>query len=160
MKYLGSKARVAKELTQIIQRYIDCNGIDDYYEPFCGGCNVIDKIYCKNKYASDNHRYLISLLKYVQEHYDNLPVHISEAQYNEVKENMDGYEEWYVGLVGFCATFSAKWFETYARDRKTNRDISSESIRNLRKQAPNLRGIQFRYGDYSDLTDVSGALIY
>ena len=46
MKYVGSKARLSKQLAPIIQSYIDgmvdkCNG---YWEPFVGGANMIDKI--------------------------------------------------------------------------------------------------------------------
>jgi DNA adenine methylase len=40
MKYMGSKARVAKEIASII----DYKNYDYYIEPFCGGCNFIDKI--------------------------------------------------------------------------------------------------------------------
>lgn len=53
MKYMGSKSRIAKDIVPIIQKYIDGNDITEYYEPFCGGCNVIDKIRCEHKYASD-----------------------------------------------------------------------------------------------------------
>ena len=47
MKYVGSKNRLAKELTPIIQSYItdDTKG---YLEPFVGGANMIDKIECNN----------------------------------------------------------------------------------------------------------------
>jgi hypothetical protein len=38
----------------IIQKYIDDNHIEYYYENFVGGANVIDKMKCKNKYGSDN----------------------------------------------------------------------------------------------------------
>ena len=63
MKYVGSKARLSKQLAPIIQSYIDgmgdkCNG---YWEPFVGGANMIDKIKCKDKYGTDIHKYLIAL---------------------------------------------------------------------------------------------------
>lgn len=41
---MGSKSRIAKYIIPIIQRYIDDNKINTYIEPFCGGCNIIDKI--------------------------------------------------------------------------------------------------------------------
>lgn len=37
--------------------------IKTYIEPFCGGCNIIDKIQCDTKIASDNHKYLIEMFK-------------------------------------------------------------------------------------------------
>ena len=48
MKYVGSKNKLAKYIVPILQKIIDSNGIQKYIEPFCGGCNVIDKIKCKN----------------------------------------------------------------------------------------------------------------
>lgn len=60
---MGSKSRIAKHIVQIIQRYIDENNIKCYIEPFCGGLNVIDKVKCEYKIASDIHRYLIALFK-------------------------------------------------------------------------------------------------
>ena len=50
MKYVGSKNRLAKDLAPIIQSYIDDNNIIHYWEPFCGGANMIDKIKCKNRF--------------------------------------------------------------------------------------------------------------
>lgn len=37
MKYMGSKARFAKDIVPIIQYYIDDNDIHNYLEPFVGG---------------------------------------------------------------------------------------------------------------------------
>lgn len=146
MKYLGSKNRIAKELTPIIQSYIT----DDtkfYIEPFVGGANVIDKISFKRKIGSDIHKYLIALLTYAQDLENELPITITEDEYNKVKNNKDDYPDWYVGLVGFCATFSAKWFGGYARafkaDKVTPRDMANEAIRNLEKQRKDLQGIVF-----------------
>ena len=44
MKYMGSKAKVARYIVPIIQKQIERSGCETYLEPFCGGCNVIDKI--------------------------------------------------------------------------------------------------------------------
>ncbi len=37
MKYMGSKARIAKDIVPIIQRQIDATGFKYYIEPFVGG---------------------------------------------------------------------------------------------------------------------------
>ena len=157
MKYVGSKNRLSKQIAPIIQSYVDnmgerCNG---YWEPFVGGANMIDKIKCAHKYGSDSHKYLIALLRHIQRDTSDLPYTISEDEYNTVRANPDNYPDWYVGLVGFC-TFGAKWFGGYPRgfkaDGVTPRDITNESIRNIRKQAPNLKGIEFSYGDYYHMT--------
>lgn len=55
MRYLGSKAKIAKDIVPIIQSYIDHNGIEQYWEPFVGGANIIDKINCKVRVGTDIH---------------------------------------------------------------------------------------------------------
>ena len=67
MVYQGSKNKIAKYIVPIIQKYIDDNNITTYIEPFCGGLNIIDKIKCKNRIASDYNEDLIALLKYIQQ---------------------------------------------------------------------------------------------
>lgn len=61
MKYMGSKSRVANKILPIIQQYVDASKTKIYYEPFCGGCNVIDHINAKERHASDLQPYLIAL---------------------------------------------------------------------------------------------------
>ena len=164
MKYVGSKNRLSKQLAPIIQSYIDdmderCNG---YWEPFVGGANMIDKIKFSHKYGSDNHKYLIALLQHIQQTIDDLPDTITEDEYAAVRTNPNAYEDWYVGLVGFC-TFGAKWFGGYPRgfkaDGVTPRDITNEAIRNIKKQAPALKGISFACRNYADCS-VDGFVIY
>ena len=154
MKYVGSKNRLAKELAPIIQSYIS-NETIGYIEPFVGGANMIDKIKCDNKFGCDIHEELIELLKYVQNLDNILPKTITEEEYKLVSSNKEKYEKWYVGLVGFCATFGAKYFGGYARGFKsdgiTPRDIPSESIRNIEKQRKNLQGIKFKCCSYEEI---------
>ena len=143
MIYVGSKNRLSKQIAPIIQSYIDnmpdCHG---YWEPFVGGANMIDKIRCYRKCGSDTHPYLIALLKHVQQTTDDLPDTITEDEYNAVKAHPSNYPDWYVGLVGFCS-FGGKWWGGYPRSFKndgvTPRDMPNEIIRNLKKQAPNLK---------------------
>ena len=66
MVYQGSKNRISKYLLPIIHKYIEENNINTYVELFCGGCNLIDKVKCKNKIACDYNEDLIALLKYAK----------------------------------------------------------------------------------------------
>ena len=163
MWYVGSKNRLSKELVPIIQSYIksDTKG---YLEPFVGGANLIDKIQCNNKIGMDIHEELIELLKYTQEFSKLLPAVILEEEYKEVKNNKDKYEKWYVGLVGFGATFGAKYFGGYARSKadKFNGEKSAMAIRNLQKQAPNLQGIKFVNSSFLNIPKdkIKGYVIY
>lgn len=146
MKYVGSKNRLSKELVPIIQSYIN-DTTECYIEPFVGGANMIDKIDFCNKMGLDIHEELIELLKYVSNLNNKLPVEISEEEYISVRENKENYPKWYVGLVGFGATFGAKYFGGYARgfkaDKITPRNLSNEAIRNIEKQRNNLHGVKF-----------------
>lgn len=153
MKYVGSKNRLSKELAPIIQSYIRDDTVA-YIEPFVGGANMIDKIEHHNKIGSDLHKELIALHKFNRDYSDNLPSTITEEQYLSVKNNKNAYSDYYVGLVGFCATFGAKYFGGYARGYKTDgvtpRDLPNEAVRNLQKQAPNIQGIKFECKSFTD----------
>lgn len=166
MKYVGSKNRLSKQIAPIIQKYIDelggsCKG---YWEPFVGGANMIDKIKCDNKYGSDTHRYLIALLQHIQLTVNDIPKTISKEEYISVRNNPDLYPDWYVGLVGFCASYNGKWFGGYANGVKTKigtiRNYTDEAIANLIKQAPTLKNIHFGCKDFRNTSNIHNYVIY
>lgn len=155
MKYVGNKNRISKQIAPIIQSYIDgmgnkCNG---YWEPFVGGANMIDKIKCAHKYGNDSHKYLIALLQHISQTTNDLPDTITKDEYDAVRVNLDVYPNWYVGLVGFCASYNGKWWGGYANGVKTKigtvRNYTDEAIRNLKKQSPNLKDVEFFCGNYA-----------
>lgn len=165
MVYVGSKNRLSKHIAPIIQSYIDgmgdkCNG---YWEPFVGGANMIDKINCPHKYGTDKHKYLIALLKHVQQNTGDLPDTITRSEYYTVKSSQDKYTDWYVGLVGFCASYKGKRFGGYSNRARTKtgivRNYTDEAIRNLKQQAPRLSEIEFSCRDYFDCS-ADGFVIY
>lgn len=166
MIYVGSKNRLSKQITPIIQKYIDklgdsCKG---YWEPFVGGANMIDKIKCDNKYGSDTHKYLIALLQHIQLTVNDIPNTISKEEYTSVRNNPDFYPDWYVGLVGFCASYKGKWFGGYANRVKTKmgriRNYTDEAITNLIKQAPALKNIHFECKDFRNIDNIHDYVIY
>ena len=161
MRYMGSKNRLSKDLVPIIQTYIT-KDVKGYIEPFVGGANIIDKINCKNKIGYDIHKELIALLNYVKNNPEEIPEVIYEDEYKNVKSNKEKYEDWYVGLVGFCASFGAKYFGGYARDSKddTNGKWSRGAIKNIKKQSSNLKNIEFQCKDFREINDLNGYVIY
>ena len=161
MRYMGSKNRLSKDLVPIIQTYIT-KDVKGYIEPFVGGANIIDKINCKNKIGYDIHKELIALLNYVKNNPEEIPEVIYEDEYENVKSNKEKYEDWYVGLVGFCASFGAKYFGGYARDSKddTNGKWSRGAIKNIKKQSSNLKNIEFQCKDFREINDLNGYVIY
>lgn len=166
---MGSKSRIAKDIVPIIQDKIDENGITTYIEPFCGGCNIIDKIKCEKKIASDNHKYLIEIFKNLNL-IQTLPNFISKEEYSNVRECFNNhqnlYEDWYIGAVGFLASYNGRFFDGgYAgivhTKSGTTRNYYDEAKRNLLEQIENLQDIEFQYGDYKDLYDTQiNCLIY
>lgn len=166
---MGSKSRISKNIIPIIQEYIDQNNIKTYIEPFCGGCNIIDKIKCDTKIASDNHRYLIEMFRNINR-VQNLPDFITKEEYSNVRNcfnnNQSIYEDWYIGAIGFLASYNGRFFDGgYASIVHTKsgavRNYYDEAKRNLLEQIPYLEGIEFQYGNYSDLyTNKTNCLIY
>lgn len=164
MKYMGSKARYAKFILPIIHKIIKVYNIQNYCEPFVGGCNMIDKVECKNKVGSDNNKYLIALLNNVHK-IEELPLDVSFEHYSEVRESYKtkngNFEDWYIGAIGFLASCNGRFFDGgYAKPTDT-RNFYDEAKRNLEKQVDSLCGIKFFHKDYSLIKkDLKGWLIY
>lgn len=112
---------------------------------------MIDKIKCDRRVGNDIHGELIAMFKELQSGWKP-PMHISEDEYNLVRDNKGNYPDYYVALVGFCATFGSKYWGGYARgfkeDKVTPRDIPNEAIRNLLNQLPSLQSVEFISGSY------------
>lgn len=162
MKYVGSKNRLSKYIAPIIQKYIDDNNIQVYYEPFAGGLNMIDKIKCPTRIANDVHEELIHIWNALRGGWTP-PEYISESEYKNVKENKDKYPSYYVGYVGFHSTFGGKYFGGYARSFKsdgiTPRIMSNETYRNTMKQLPHVTDVQCVSWDYTKV-EIHNAIIY
>lgn len=165
MKYFGSKARIAKDIVPIIQKYIDNNDIHYYIEPFAGGCNIIDKIICDRKFAYDLNKYLIYLLIHVKEGkplYDKVPKELyDKARSAWRKGNTSEFENWQIGCIMFLASYNGRDFSGgYAKDsyEKTSKGLKlrqyyQEAKRNLEQQAgkKGFKDIAFGIADYKDL---------
>lgn len=165
---MGSKSRVAKYIVPIIQKYIDDSNASLYIEPFAGGMNIIDKVKCDIRYASDINKYLIGLFKHITADL-SLPDEVSREIYNDVRTNKDNgkYEDWYVGAIGFLASYNGRYFDggyAQAGYEKTKtgeryRDYYQESKRNILSQVPNLKGVEFGHKSYTEFYPVN-AVVY
>lgn len=170
---MGSKSRVISEIAPIIQTYVDASDSGVYYEPFCGGCNVIDHIQANKKYASDNQKYLIALYQNLNlNRIGELPNSVSKEHYSAVREcfytNNGLFEDWYIGAIGFLASYNGSFFDGgYAGVVHTKsgiiRDYYAEAKRNLERQTSKLEDITFYCCDYRNnlLLDCgSGCVVY
>lgn len=164
MKYMGSKAKIAKYIVPIIQQKIEESGSSTYIEPFAGGCNVIDKVKAEKRIASDKNRYLMALFKHLQDG-GGLPEHITREEYNKVRANIEMFPAWYVGAVGFLASYNGRFFDGgyagFGKDKGRVRDYYRESKNNIlnQMQQGGIAGVQFQNKDYKELNP-QGCVIY
>lgn len=166
MVYMGSKSKYSKYIVPILQQAIDDNNVSTYIECFCGGCNIIDKINCENRYAYDRSDTLIALLKAAQSGMENVLQDGNRELWDKGKayvkdgvmpEDMSLAE---IGAMEFFASFCNGGFPRgYAKNTDT-RNYFQEARRNLEAQAPSLQGIVFRCQNYDDLTTPVKAVIY
>ena len=156
MKYMGSKARFAKEILPIILK--ERKPEQWYVEPFAGGMNMIDKV-SGNRLAADNHNFLIDMFTALV--YDNWepPMTISEELYKDIRSNKSKYSNELVGYVGFNS-YGGKWFAGYRRDKQEKRDYWKEHFNNVMKQVPNLKGIIFKCCTFTELKLPDNSIVY
>jgi len=157
---MGSKGKIVNDILPIIQQRIEEYHIKTYIEPFCGGCNVIDKVVCDKKIASDNHKYLIAMFQNLDK-IQTLPEYITKEHYSEVRDCFNKREiyfpDWYIGAVGFLASYNGRFFDGgYAGLVHTN----DEAKRNLIEQIPKLQNVEFKCVDYKYYTDFEDCLFY
>ena len=152
---MGSKSRIAKYIIPLIQEKIDDSGYVFYIEPFCGGCNVIDKIEAPVRVACDLNPHLIALWKHLQKG-GELPEVVPRDVYSDVRSNRSRYPAWYVGAVGFIASFNGRFFDGgYAKsgyEGERFRDYYQEAKRNILQQVDNIRDVRFYCRDYKTIT--------
>lgn len=165
MKYMGSKSRIAKHILPII---LDGRKDGQYYvEPFCGGCNVIDKV-PGNRIANDSNPYLIAMWEALSWGWDP-PKIITREHYLNIREcysqNSDKYPMHFVGWVGFMGSFNGKFFGGYTGHsvmdaRGGVRDYIGQSIRNILAQVPLIDGVQFTNRSYNNMGIPPNSIIY
>ncbi len=154
MQYMGSKNRIAKHLLPIMEAK---RGDRTWVEPFVGGANMIDKV-TGARLGNDNHKYLIALLKALQDGWVP-PTNISKEAYYCIKATQSVYSDEVVGFVGFLCSFGGKWWGGYAFNKKGD-NYAARGSRVLIKQSKNLKGIDFRHGNYLDMGIPPNSLIY
>lgn len=165
MKYMGSKARIAKHILPIIlknRKEEQC-----YVEPFVGGANTIDKIGGR-RIGGDNNKYLIAMYQGCIDGRDR-DFNTSKEFYSKVRDcynsGIGPFDDFTIGLVGFMCSANGRFFEGgYSGVSKTkigtSRDYIDESIRGLTKQLPDLEDVEFIYSSYLDLEIPDNSIIY
>ena len=134
---------------------------ETWVEPFVGGANMIDKVEGK-RIGFDNNEYLIELFHYVQNGGLIENRIITKEHWYSVKENLDNYPKWYIGLVGVLGSYNGNWFSAYGGESKTKeggyRNYFDEGIRGFLKQ--DISNIDFMFSDYTDIEIPLNSIIY
>ena len=160
MKYMGSKARIAKHILPIMLK--DRKKDQYYVEPFVGGANLIDKV-TGNRIGADINHHLISALKLIQTNPVILPhseKFFNENDYKLLKKTDPTIFSGLYGYVGFALSYSGKWWGGWCRDTACKRDYVAEAFRNALKQSPKLQNITFICSKYYDLMIPKNSIIY
>lgn len=163
MKYMGSKARIAKYILPIILK--DRKEGQFYVEPFVGGANLIDKV--KGwRIGADFNKAVIDAIIFIRDfttpidnkHYteDNYKTAAANARCGNHLPLVDSY-----ALIAF--SFGAKWVGGWCRGKTSkggNRDYVSEQHRASEKQKPLLQGVTLQHCSYDKLEIPMQSIIY
>lgn len=151
-----------------ITKYLD---EDRYYiEPFCGGCNIIDKVKHEKRIANDINNYLIAMWKFLVWYNFDFPKEISKESYSRnryifnqrgFKGNGDLSDEAMIGWIGFMGSFNGRFFDGgYSGHDVKGRDYIREQIKNTLSQVDTLKGVEFSCGSYDNIKIPENSVIY
>lgn len=163
MKYMGSKARIAKHILPIILK--DRKEGQWYVEPFVGGANTIDKV-DGNRIGADSNKAVIDALAFIRDHVtpkDNSEY--SEDDYmRDAEDARRGGELSLVASYAMIAfSFGAKWIGGWSRGKNSKgeqRDYVAEQHRASEKQKPLLQSVSLISCSYSDLDIPPQSIVY
>lgn len=156
MKYMGSKARIAKHILPIMLAECEKHGITTWVEPFVGGGNMIDKVPDTFKRIGyDLNPHTIAALIGIRDHLDELPNQVSEDFYKSIKKTEPNpINSW----VRFECSFGAKLDNGYARNSKGS-NYAQMGLNLAIKQSPKIQNVQIICESYENL-DFDNCLIY
>ena len=158
MKYMGSKKRFAKELLPIILK--DRKPEQWYIEPMVGGANMIDKVDGK-RIGSDYNEDLINLLNGLSNGWTPKESYTKE-DYIKAKNGFNNCKI-ETGYISINCSFGGKYWGRFAGKSNTKqgvRDYTNEAYKNVCKQAPLLKDVEFINCSYQDLEIPQNSMIY
>jgi DNA adenine methylase len=158
MAYLGGKAKGAEHILECLNSPV-FNSFD-YIEPFCGYCHIVRRVKNKKKYTiSDNNRFLIVLLKYIQKNKNKHPT-INQEEYKRLRENPDK-NPLRAAYAAFCYSYNGKFFGGFV-EKYGDRNYPEERKKYYDELHDNetFHKSKIQYVDYTKYMDVKNKLIY
>jgi DNA adenine methylase len=156
MVYPGSKNRHARDILPIVLK--DRKPDQYYVEPFVGGCNIIDKV-DGWRIGSDIDVNIITLFIGLQQGFVP-PDTVTEAEYQAAKTMQTSPLK---SFIGFGCSYAGKWFGGYARganNKGIERNYCAERKRNLMRQVPFIKDIEFVLSPYNALDIPPQSVVY
>ncbi len=168
MKYMGSKARIAKDIIPIMTANREKGQY--FVSLFAGGMNLIDKVDGK-RIANDSNPYLIAMWQELTSNTDSMIKTIDKSDYDMARMNYNNNKKYnhllcppivmaHIGWVGFMASYNGRFFDGGYSGNYKKRDYISEQIRNTLKQLPALKDVKLECKDYKDLDIPPKSIIY
>ena len=156
MKYMGSKARIAKHILPIMLEEAEKKGITKWVEPFVGGGGMIDKVPDSfERIGYDLNPHTIAALIGIRDHVGELPCHVTKDFYNSIKgSEPHKINSW----IRYECSFGSKLDNGYARN-KDGRNYAGIGFRSALKQSPKIQNVQFICDSYENL-DFENCLVY
>lgn len=153
MQYLGGKSRIAKQISELLNK----NNRKVFVSLFCGGCSVEALVTSDKKILNDFHPYLIQMWIDAQTGRD-FPENVSEDMYKETKNKMDE-DKGLSGFIGFGCSFGGKWWGGYARQTK-GLNYALTAKRSVSKKMKGLLTATFVNKDYKNVEIPDNSLVY
>jgi DNA adenine methylase len=155
---MGSKNRLSKYFLPVILSHR--NEGQTFVEPFCGGCNLTDKVEGP-RIASDANKYLIGLWKALQSGWTP-PEKVTREMYNETKANKDAFPPELVGWIGFVWSFRGTFYGAFVGEgvHRCGTNYGERGAANVLAQVAKLEGVDFRHSTYDALEIPDRSLIY
>lgn len=154
MRYLGGKARIAKEITDLINNYVRQN--QTYYEPFVGGCNIFPLIDAPKKVAADINQSIILFYQALAKGWVP-PTYCSKEEYTLLKKAEPSPLK---GFIGMSCGFGGVFMGTYAKDDKGRNYCLNGHNTAMKLQQQLNTSDTFIHGSYDILTYEPNSLIY
>lgn len=167
MRYLGSKARIIKQIIPIITEHL--NGENEFVDAFMGGANVISHIDYNKKVGIEYSVYPWAIWNEISMFgIDWIPQAFDEEDYYDVKKSYkdkDGhYKQSMIGYVGNCLSYGSKWWGGFAKfNPKKNEDHVKEAYNGIKKQYENFKHIEttrFINASYDEYDYKPNSVIY
>lgn len=158
MVYQGGKTKQSKYIIPFINKCIKENNIQNYYEPFCGGLNVLDKVICLNRYANDIDDELIEFYKYIKN--GGYPLeNITREDYYNIKNGANKVAR---GNAKYLASFGGKPWGGYSGidKRAPTKTRYMSSLTTFKKQIPSILNTNFTSVNYKELNFLPNSFIY